>query len=151
MSNTNITNISLGLNKKRFTIDSDENKVIYLDPSDMGILMRIKQFGTDASEVLGTLKDIKEDEVIDKMNEVDGKLRTILNTLFDYDVCSVCVPTGTLLDAVNGQFKFEIIVDGLSKVYAENITKEMQAVTKKMSEHTKKYTKPTTIKATKKK
>ena len=151
MDNTNITNISLGLNKKRFTIDSDENKVIYLDPSDMGILTRIKQFSTDASEVLGTLKDIKEDEVIDKMNEVDGKLRTILNTLFDYDVCSVCVPTGTLLDAVNGQFKFEIIVDGLSRVYAENITKEMQAVTKKMSEHTKKYTKPTTIKATKKK
>lgn len=146
MDNTNITNISLGFTKKRYTIDGDENKVIYLDPSDMGILTRIKQFGIDASEVLGSLKDIKEDEVIDKMNEVDGKLRTILNTLFDYDVCSVCVPTGTLLDAMNGKFKFEIIVEGLSQVYATNITKEMKAVTKKMSEHTKKYTKPTAVK-----
>lgn len=140
MNNTNITNISLGLGKKKFTIDGDENKVIYLDPSDMGILPRIKQYGADAEVILGKLKDVTEGELIDKMNEVDKELREAVNTLFDYDVCSVCVPKGTLLDAINGQFKFEIIVDGLSKVYADTITAEMQAVTKKMSEHTKKYT-----------
>lgn len=147
MGNTNITNISLGLSKRSYTIDGDETKVIYLDPSDMGILPRIKQYSTDAEAILGKLKDITEAELLDKMNEVDKELRGAVNALFDYDVCSVCVPTGTLLDAVNGQFKFEIIVDGISKVYADNITKEMQAVTKKMSEHTKKYTsKPRAVK-----
>lgn len=140
MNNTNITNISLGLGKKKFTIDGDENKVIYLDPSDMGILPRIKQYSTDAETILGKLKNVTEEELVDKMTEVDKELREAINTLFDYDVCSVCVPKGTLFDPMAGQFKFEIIVDGLSKVYADTITTEMQAVTKKMSEHTKKYT-----------
>lgn len=140
MNNTNTANISLGLSKQPYTIDGDENKVIYLDPSDMGILSRIKQFAVDAERIFGNMKDLTEDELLDKINEVDSELRTVINTLFDYDVCSVCVPTGTLLDAIGGQFKFQIIVDGLSKIYAENITKEMQAVTKKMSEHTQKYT-----------
>ena len=141
MNNTNITNISLGLRKKEFTIDGDENSVIYLDPSDMNILTRIQEFSTEADAVLSSLKDMEENEVMSKLAEVDAKMRELINKLFDYDVCSVCVPSGTLFDAVGGQFKFEIIVDGISKVYADNISTEMKKVTDRMSSHTKKYVK----------
>lgn len=142
MNNTPITNISLGLHKKSYTIDGDENSVIYLDPSDMNILNRIQEFSAEVDVVLSSLKELsEEDEVVPKLAETDAQMRELINKLFDYDVCSVCVPSGTLFDAIGGQFKFEIIVDGLSKVYADNISAEMKKVTDRMSQHTKKYVK----------
>lgn len=141
MNNTNITSISLGLQKKSFCIDGDESKIIYLDPSDLGIMERTKVFAEKTDELFKGLTDLEEDKVIEKLKESDSVLRGYVNELFDYDVCSVCVPSGTLFDAIGGVFKFEIIVNGLSKVYSDTISNEMQKVTDRVSKHTKKYTK----------
>ena len=141
MNNTNITSISLGLQKKSFCIDGDESKIIYLDPSDLDIISRIKVFSDRTDELFSSLTGMEEDKVIEKLKESDVTLRSYVNELFDYDVCSVCVPVGTLFDAIGGKFKFEIIVNGLSKVYSDTISAEMQKITDRVSKHTKKYTK----------
>ena len=139
MGNNITPNISLGIKKKSFTIDGDENRVIYIDPTDMGIIGRMEAFSADIDPLLKSLKDVGEDGLVAKISEVDGILREKINQAFDYDVCSVCVPCGTMLDAVDGKFKFEIVVDALSQVYVDNISSEMQKVTARMAEHTKKY------------
>jgi len=141
MNNTNITNITLGLQKKSFCIDNDESKIIYLDPSDLGIMERTNSFAEKTDTLFKGLTDLADNEVQEKLKESDSALREYVNELFDYDVCSVCVPTGTLFDVIGGKFKFEIIVNGLSKVYSDTISAEMQKVTDRVSKHTKKYTK----------
>ena len=141
MDNTNITPISLGIHKKSFAIDGDENRVIYLDPSDMGIMNRIDVFGKQIDEIIEKLKDVPVGELGARIIEVDGDMREAINNIFDYDVCSACVPCGTMLDVLDGKFKFEIVVQALANVYTDTISSEMKKVTTRMSAHTKKYIK----------
>ena len=140
MDNTNITPISLGIRKKSFAIDGDEGRVIYLDPSDMGILSRLETFGNQIEPTLSKLKDVSTEQLGSVIAEVDKELRDEINAVFDYDVCSVCVPSGTMVDVIEGKFKFEIVVNALADVYTNTISDEMKKVTARMAEHTEKYT-----------
>ena len=151
MDNTNITNnISLGIRTKTFTIDGDPNRVIELDPSDMGVIGRldeaIPQMSALLDEFVAKGKQLAEEENNTgfgvALRELDASMRTIINTIFDYDVCSVCVPKGTLFDVVvdSDKFKFEVLIQGLSQVYEKTIVGDLQRVQNRMSEHTKKYT-----------
>ena len=141
MDNATITPISLGLRKKSFAIDGDDNRVIYLDPSDMSILTRLEVFSKQIEGTLIKLKDVPNEQIGAKIQEVDTELRAQINAVFDYDVCSVCVPSGTLIDVVDGRFKFEIIVEALSNVYTSTISAEMKKVTDRVAKHTQKYVK----------
>lgn len=133
-------NISLGFSKKAYTIDGDDSKVIYLDPSDMSILTRIQTFSEKSEPVFKKFETVTEEEFSTALTDIDAELRHMINELFDYDVCSVCLANGTLFDMMSGKFKFEIIIEGLSKVYTDTISAEMKLVSARMSAHTKKYT-----------
>lgn len=149
MNNTNITNINLGIRTKTFTIDDDPNRVIELDPSDISVIGRLEDAIPKIDEILNAFveagKSISEDssKFGSTLSELDSRMRETVNAIFDYDVCSVCVPKGTLLDIVSGgdKFKFEVIIEGLSKVYEDTITADLARVQKRVSTHTKKYTK----------
>lgn len=142
MDNTNTTPIiSLGLRKKSFAIDGDENRVIYLDPSDMGIINRIDVFGKQIDTIIEKLKDVPADQLGSRIVEVDVEMREAIDKIFDYEVCAVCVPSGTMFDVVDGKFKFEIVVQGLSNVYTNTISTEMKKINDRISSHTQKYIK----------
>ena len=150
MDNININNnINLGIRTKTFTIDGDANRTIEIDPSDMGVIGRlddaIPQIDTILNEFVEKGKQMAEDGGTGfgiALRELDGRMRTIINTIFDYDVCSVCVPKGTLFDVVADadKFKFEVLIEGLAKVYETTIVGDLQRVQNRMTEHTKKYT-----------
>ena len=141
MDNSIITPISLGIRKKSFAIDGDENRVIYLDPSDMGIISRIEEFDKQIEQVLVRLKDVPSDKLGETIKEVDKELRERIDKVFDSEVCAVCVPSGTMVDAVDGRFKFEIVVEALSDIYTSTIASEMKKVTARIQTHTQKYVK----------
>ena len=150
MDNINITNnINLGIRTKTFTIDGDPNRVIELDPSDMGVIGRLDEAIPQIDEVMKEFvekgKAMAEDGGIGfgiALKDLDGRMRTIVNTVFDFDVCSVCVPKGTMFDVVvdSDKFKFEVLIEGLSKVYEDTIMGDLKRVQARMTEHTKKYT-----------
>lgn len=134
-------NISLGLNKQSYTIDGDESRVIYLDPSDMSVAKRLEDFSGTVEALFDKLRDIPDEEFTQRVLDVDKELREAINVVFDYDVCSVCVPSGTMFDGKDGKFKFEIVMNTLAAVYTDNISAEMKKITDRISKHTKKYTK----------
>lgn len=142
-------NISLGIRTKTFTIDDDPNRVIELDPSDMGVIGRldeaIPKIDAVMNEFVEAGKKMSEDGGAGfgaLLKDFDTRMREIVNTVFDYDVCTVCVPKGTLLDVVSDsdKFKFEVIIESLSKVYEDTIIGDLTRVKNRMNEHTKKYT-----------
>lgn len=152
-SSTSIPTIDLSaFNKKKFSINGDADKIIELDPSDLNIIQRLntnykklQKLATKAQNQMASLNSNQDDETYmqnasDMLAEIDNEMRECVNAIFDYDVCSVCVPTGSMYDPVNGSFKFEYLVTTLLNLYEDNLTKEAHKIQAKVSKHTDKYT-----------
>lgn len=151
MSKTTTNNITLDLGAKEFTINDDPNRVIWLNPSDMSIIIRVQEaiprfdnFITEYSNLFTSQDDLSEDDTLlkfkDAIKSIDADLREILNYVFDYDVCSVLKPTGTMMDLVNGEFVFIIIMSTLLDLYSDAITEETSKLINNMKKRTAKYT-----------
>jgi hypothetical protein len=61
--------------------------------------------------------------------------------MFDYPVSAVCDKNGTMYDPINGMFRYEIIIDGLTKLYTEKLNDEYRKLRNRIQKHTDKYTK----------
>lgn len=138
--------------KKRFRIDRDNNRFLELNVSDMGILTRLdnlypklEKLSQDAS--LKQLNQLEESDerVITKLSnaliKIDMEMRKILDEIFDSNVSEICAPNGTLFDPFNGEFRFEHIIDVLTKLYENNLNSEFKKMSAKIKKKTSKYTK----------
>lgn len=150
-----IKDISLS-SKKSFRIDGDNNRIIYLDTSDMNIMVRlnevypeIQKLAVDAQNRLATSKDSKseDDEETSPLNDIseilkdiDKQMRVKLNYIFASEVADICEPTGNMYDPVNGEYRFEHIIDVLTRLYANNLTAEFKKMQDRVKKHTAKYT-----------
>lgn len=144
----NIQNIDLSVfRKKRFTIDNDENRILELDTSDLNIVKRINEFYPklkQLEEKIQNIPDFNEDQIVDVaefLDDIDKEMRIAVDTIFDSNVCEVCVPSGSMYDPINGRLRYEILIDVLSKLYDENLTSEIKKVNKRIEKHTNKYVK----------
>lgn len=160
-----IKDISLS-SKKAYRIDGDNSRILYLDTSDMNILVRmeeaypeIQKLALDAVDKLSKSRsgsisgDTKEDseettaetqsflnDITEVLKEIDSKMRDRLNYIFASDVADICEPTGNMYDPVGGEFRFEHIIEVLTGLYANNITAEFKSMQEKVKKHTNKYT-----------
>ena len=103
----NIQNIDLSVfRKKRFTIDNDENRILELDTSDLNIVKRINEFYPklkQLEEKIQNIPDFNEDQIVDVaefLDDIDKEMRIAVDTIFDSNVCEVCVPSGSMVDYV---------------------------------------------------
>ena len=62
------------------------------------------------------------------------------NYVFNANVSEMCVQDGTMADPVNGQFKFEYIIEKFLALYDKNFDMEFKKMSKSVSKHTNKYT-----------
>lgn len=156
--NNDIQDINLSaIRKKRFRIDGDDNRIIELNTSDLTILARLKDaypkligIADKAFKDLPQI-DVDEDddflnsketaELIDSLKEADCEMRDLIDYIFDSKVSEVCAPSGSMYDPINGQFRFEHIIETLAKLYETDVEKEMGAITDRVKKHTGKYTK----------
>lgn len=146
---TTLHNIDLALRKKeRFTINGNEDKYIELNTGDTGISARfadaIPQINdwVDKVETLSFDTDSEEESkaFAEGFREADKAIRDIVNHIFDYDVCGVCVGNeGTMFDLNNGEFTFEIIIETLFGLYEDTINAESKKLAKRIKSHTDKY------------
>lgn len=146
-----IRDISLS-HKRSFSIDGDLNRIIHLDTSDMNVLVRleetypeIRQLAINATEKVVTItKDDDEDDdstsLVSILKEIDRDMREKIDFIFASKISDICVPTGNMYDPIGGEFRFEVLIGKLVKLYANDIAGEFKKMQDRVKKHTGKYT-----------
>lgn len=84
----------------------------------------------------------KTKKFTENVNSLHDEMKALINGIFDEDVVDKCMPRGgTLLDPVDGEMRYMVIINDISAAYEENLSAEMDKVAKKRTQHTAKYTK----------
>ena len=140
-----VVDIDFGeLQKKKFRLDRDNNRVIELNTSDISVVKRLEEvYPKMLSLVDKAHLDIEADpdSTIDAVMSVNDEMKKLLNYAFDSDIADKACPDGTLYDPINGKFRFEYIMEKLIALYDENFKNEFNLMQKRVSKHTSKYTK----------
>lgn len=137
------------LNKTKVLINEDESKYVMLDLSDLNVPTRFEEVSPKVEAILigiGNYGDATEDEEKAKMlkeqiAEGDKEIRKYIDYIFDSNVCEVCAPSGTMIDMIDGKFRWEYVMEALSGLYSEHIEVEFRKVMARVKSHTDKYTK----------
>lgn len=154
--NDEVVDINLSaIQKKRFRINGDNSKILELNTSDLGIVTRMssayERLVKYMEEVGKILADLPEDdselsngrdaEILKQLDAIDAEMRKELDYIFDAPVSEVCGYGGSMYDPLNGMFRYEHIMDALSKLYENNLNSEFNAMRKRINAKTSKYTK----------
>ncbi len=143
------------IKKKRFRINGDKNRILELNTSDLGITSRMTSAYdklTKCMDKVGTvlaslpddsneLTEDKEKVVADQLKAIDDEMRKELDYIFDAPVSEVCGYGGSMYDPFEGMFRFEHIIDAISKLYETNLNNEFNKMRRRVSAKTSKYTK----------
>ena len=149
-----IIDLDLSITKrKKFRFDKDDNRIVELNTSDMGILERI-------AEIVPKLNDLQlraskimdgvnltennfEDApiVAERLKAVDTEMREYIDYLFDAPVSEKAAPDGSMYDPFNGSFRYEHILVLLIQQYGDNISSEYKKIEQQIEKHTNKYKK----------
>lgn len=153
LENSGIAVIDLtATRKKKFQVLIDEDRepeILELNTSDAGIINRLNEvypkltkLANDAHENTDLNTEDPDLELLGKeLKNIDSKMREYVDYLFDSNVSEICVPSGTLFDPFNGEFRFEYIIRSLSTLYGDNFSSEFGKMSKRMQAHTSKYKK----------
>lgn len=150
----NIVDINLeGVKRQRFRINGDSNAIIELNLSDLGIMERLEIGVKQLEEQMTAISqfDSDDEELSKKLKEADKAMRETIDYIFDYPVSEVCARYGTMYDPKDGKFRYEYIIDGLTKLYNDNLNEEYKKFQNRIKKHTAKYTVPSTTKSRKSK
>lgn len=138
--------------RSRFRIDGDNDRILELNISDMGIATRLRDGYPKLdklTQTIASMEDIDENadarEVVNTVGttveEIDKEMRDIMDGIFDSNVSEICAPEGTMYDLFNGKYRYELILERLLPLYNDNMEKEYKAISKRIQKHTSKYTK----------
>ena len=148
-----IVDINLSaIRKKRFRIDGDDNRILELNTSDLGVLSRIKEAYPKLQELneraiqdwpKGDKDHVGEEDyeaVVNVLKGIDTEMRQLIDYIFNSNVSEVCAPDGTMYDPIDGQFRFEHIINCLVALYENNIDLEVKQISNRVRKYTDKYT-----------
>lgn len=141
------------LHKTKISVkNGDDIRDLYLNLSDMNIIVRFKEKYAELQELeskaFSTMGSTKGDEGIDSLlnlgdtlKEVDTEMRECIDYIFDSNVSEVCAPFGSMYDIVDGEMRCEHIVSAITGLYETNIHEETKKLEKRIKKHTDKYVK----------
>lgn len=149
-----VIDVDLGyVEKRRFRIMGDYNRMLELNVSDLNIFARLetgyeqlKALGKKAQENVANLPDTGENTadlsgIALTLTEIDNEMRKIVDYIFDTNASEVCVPSGNMFDPVDGEFRFERVIDKLSSLYTNGLKSEFEKMKNNVNRKTSKYTK----------
>ena len=135
--------------KKRIRIDGDDNRIIELNTADMDLVKRLDRLSSRMEELSKKVVEVKYDENLEEKDAsaelekmigvLDTEMRDIIDDLFQSPVSAVCAQDGTMWDMFNGRYRYEIIIERLIGLYADNIEKETKKTMERIKRHTDKY------------
>ena len=152
-----VVDISLSaMRKKRIRLDGDDNRIIELNTSDLNILSRLKEAypklvsftqeavnkwpDTEIADGENIYESTELNDVIIILQDIDKKMRDLIDYIFDSEIADICAPFGSMYDPVNGEFRFEHIINTLSTLYESDLSSELKKMSTRINKHTSKYT-----------
>ena len=151
MPDNNFIDISLSeVGKKPIRFDNDDNRVVYINISDVGVIGRISDSLPNIENILAdvftvdlTEAETDAEKTANVLSEVfangDKQIRELIDNIFNAPVSDAACNEGNMLDIFNGSYRFEYILTALMNVYEDNISKEYSTMASKISKHTDKY------------
>ena len=132
-----------GVKRQRFRINGDPKAIIELNLSDIGIAQRLEEGLEKLQAEMEKISNLPDDDesMSEKMKQADKQMREYIDYIFDYPVSAVCAKYGTMYDPYNGMFRYEHIIDALTKLYTDNLNDEYKKMKTRIQKHTDKYTK----------
>lgn len=154
----NVINLDLSETARtKIWVNGDNTRILELNLTDMGIVARAKDAkdkldelqeeanslaSSDVPDSIETEEDEKKvDEAIEKFRAINQKMKDLVDGIFDYPVCDVCCDGGSMYDPINGQYRYDYIIDKLMKLYGDQWEKEKKLRKQQMVHYTAKYTK----------
>lgn len=156
VSTNDIQDIDLSpIKKKRFRINGDSSKILELNTSDLSIVTRMSsaydrlvKHMEEVGKILSALPedneeltDGKDKEILAQLDNIDAEMKKELDYIFDAPVSEVCGDGGSMYDPFDGMFRYEHIIDALTKLYENNLNSEFTAMRRRVNTKTSKYTK----------
>lgn len=149
-----VVDVNLGfVEKRKFRINGDYNRMLELNVSDLNIATRLKtgypklqELLAEAQQKITGIPDTDDSfeelgKVADALTEIDKKMRETIDYIFDTNASEVCAPSGNMYDPVGGEFRFMHIIDVVSKLYTNGLDEEFKKVKNRVETKTSKYTK----------
>ena len=149
-----VVDIDLGfVEKRKFRIGGDFNRMIAINVSDLNIVSRLKvgypklqELLKEAQDKVASIPDTDDEmedlgKLADTLTEIDQKMRDIIDYIFDTPASKACAPSGNMYDPVGGEFRFEKIIDKLAKLYTVGLDEEFNKLKNRVEKKTTKYTK----------
>lgn len=132
-----------GVKKSKFRINGDDSSILELNLSDMNFANRLEKGYKNITNILVDVSKIAEDDsnLSDKLKRADHRMREQLDYIFDSNVSEICGKGGTMYDVTNGTYRFEHIIDSLTKLYSANANAEYKKLKARIQKHTEQYTK----------
>ena len=125
--------------------------MLELNVSDMNIYARyaeaypkLQEFAKEAAKKVSDIDTEADDSmkvIGDFLTDIDKEMRKQIDFIFDTNASEVCAPSGNMFDPVNGEYRFEHILNTLAKLYTTGFEDEIKKFKTKTSKHTSKYTK----------
>lgn len=141
------------IKKKKFRINGDNSKILELNVSDMGIVTRLKEsyprLNSLMDEVADKFSEIPDDvtneeeltKLSDAISAIDNKMRAEMDYIFNSNVSEICGSDGSMWDPIEGSFRYEHIIDKLTKLYENNLDKEYANIKRRVEDTAGKYVK----------
>jgi hypothetical protein len=80
-------------------------------------------------------------EIKDTIEELGKKMRENVDYIFNANVSEMCASDGSMSDPINGAFRFEHIIDTISKLYENNLNAEFEKMRSRVNRKVTQYTK----------
>lgn len=131
--------------KQYMVVDQFNNElgVIEIDPTDSNMAKRAE---TAKQNILGYIDEASKiadaemkDAAIDKITDIDNKIKEEINTLFNYDVSSVVFGVTHCLSTSNGVTFVENFLEAIAPIIEKEFEAEQQASSKRVSKYTERY------------
>lgn len=150
-----VIDVDLGfVEKKKFRINGDFNRMLELNVSDLNVFSRLKtdypkldKLLKEAQEKVTSIPDDMENKdellgkIADVLDDIDAQMRALVDHIFDTNASEICAPSGNMFDPVGGQWRFERIIDRLTSLYANGLHAEFDKVKANVDKKVSKYTK----------
>ena len=149
-TSNNVIDLS-ALKKKQFDVNG---KVLELDTADLNILARFQSMyptlyeeGAKLAKIEDMVKNSTADDgqnltdMVQVLNDADKAMRDAIDFIFDSNVCEICIDHGSLFDPINGEYRFEHVINALLPLYEKDLQEETKKIQQRVKKHTDKYTK----------
>ena len=133
--------------KTRFRVNGDNDKILELNTSDPNVLTRLNKGYKELVKLTDKVASLKynenednaSDKLADALEDLDNQMKAQLDYIFDAEVGKVLAGNSSMYSIRDGKFRFETVIETLGNLYENSFNKEFEAMRKRVTKHTSKY------------